>query len=142
MEDEEGVQCKCWHYLFDVASLRGCVEPELAHPLWNSFKRSLRQADLDTSMLKLTVIANFGHGSFNNCDRHFTRLEVMQDYLSSQTDEWFECQADKWAFDNGIPMDSEWVPSATDWLESPALTNRGLFATWLQCVLWSSLEPS
>ena len=118
------------------------MEPELAHPLWNSFKRSLRQADLDTSMLKLTVIANFGHGSFNNCDRHFTRLEVMQDYLSSQTDEWFECQADKWAFDKGIPMDSEWVPSATDWLESPALTNRGLFATWLQCVLWSSLEPS
>ena len=129
------MQNKCWHYLFEVASLRGCVEPELSHPLWNAFKRSARQAGLETSILKLTVISNFGHGSFNNGDHHFTRREVMEEYLNNQTDEWFECQAENWAFDKGTQMESDWVPTAADWLESPALTTRGLFAAWLQC-LW------
>jgi hypothetical protein len=55
------------------------LEPELAHPLWNALKRSLKVrlpsgSDLSTSVLKLSIIANYSHGAFKSGDK-FTKMK-------------------------------------------------------------------
>ena len=76
MEDEEGVQGKAWNFLLEVGAIRGMMEPEMAHPWWNSYKRAAKQTGLDSSILKLTILCNHPHGSFQNGDRFFTRRDL------------------------------------------------------------------
>ena len=45
VSDEESSQFKAYHFLFSHVGVRGCAEPELSHPLWNSYKRALRNTD-------------------------------------------------------------------------------------------------
>lgn len=40
--DEESSQFKGFHYIFGYIGVGGSAEPELAHPMWNSYKRALR----------------------------------------------------------------------------------------------------
>ena len=100
VEDEETVQTKVWHYLFEKKTkVRGLGEGELAHPLRNAYKRAFKDVGLDTSVPKLTVLSNFGHCSFTNGDKPFTRREYFQAYLERQNEDWFSELSDNIAFD-------------------------------------------
>ena len=131
VEDEETVQTKAWNYLFEKAKVRGLVEGELAHPLWNAYKRAIKDADLDTSVLKLTILSNFGHGSYTNGDKLFTRREYLQKYLERQNDDWYSELADNIAFDRHLwgehltPNDLDALFS--DFIEADTIARRGRF---------------
>ena len=138
VEDEEGCQTKAWNYLAEVAGLRCLVEPELCHPLWNAFKRSVRYAGLETSVLKLTVLCNHSHGAFLSGERYHTRQEIVGDFLAAQGDEFFLDVAESLAFDRGESYDPDQVPDRfREWMDSPAIARRGLFVTqrhYFQCI--------
>jgi hypothetical protein len=128
VEDEEGVQTKGWNIAIEQLSLRAFVEPELAHPLWNGFKRALRQADLEFSTLKLTVVANFNHGSFSSGDKLYTKMDALRAWLELQTPEFFEEKAELVSFDRGEEHDADQTALALEeWMQAPLIKNRGAF---------------
>lgn len=83
VEDEETKQTKAWRWAFSHLRVRGDLEAELAHSLWNSMKAALRitladGADLHTSLLKLSIACNHSHGSFLSGDRAVRMRECLQ----------------------------------------------------------------
>ncbi|CAE7230600.1 unnamed protein product [Symbiodinium microadriaticum] len=127
VEDEEGCQTKAWNYLAEVAGLRCLVEPELCHPLWNAFKRSVRYAGLETSVLKLTVLCNHSHGAFLSGERYHTWQEIVGDFLAAQAHDFFLDVVESLAFDRGESYDPDQVPDRfREWMDSPAIARRGL----------------
>lgn len=128
VEDEESVQTKSWMFLFDICRVRGLLEAELAHPLWNGYRRACKDSMLEGSVLRLTVLTNFPHGAWVSGDRYFHRKEMLEAFLRNQTAEWFEDIAENIAIDRGEPVQADSVPdSFEDWLTSPSITNRGIF---------------
>ena len=57
----------------------GNCEPELAHPLWNSMKRSVAEAGLQERCLKLSIVSNFKHGSWPSGDKRLKLREALHD---------------------------------------------------------------
>jgi hypothetical protein len=130
--DEEGVQNKAWHYIFEVVGARGVVEPELAHPKWNGFKRALRSAKLEFSALKLTICCNFNHGAFLSGDKLADKREYMAEYLSTQDAEYYAEKSELIAFDRGEEACPEMVPvMLADMMSSKSMTNRMPFVVVL-----------
>ena len=140
MEDEETVQTKAWHYAFEILRVRGFVEGELAHPCWNCFKRAVKDASMDTSVLKLTVLSNFGHGSFTNGDKTYQNAastwqtsynigpteghtprrgisKVKENHCSDLQEEFEASQEARY----------EWHP-ADGWIDARTIGTRGRFA--------------
>ena len=69
MEDEETSRTRAWRYLFGIVKVRGDLEGDSSHSLWNTMKAGLKTtipngSDLWTSMLKLSICANYSHGAF------------------------------------------------------------------------------
>ena len=129
VEDEETQQTKAWRYLFSELKIRGDVEPELAHPLWNSFKRSLTGSGLQESALKLSICCNYSHGSFLSGDHYEQKREALQAYLETKDREWM----DDLAADLGLEADGDGDPLLTleDVMKSGAVRRRGKFETYL-----------
>ena len=137
MEDEETVQTKAWNYFFEVLRLRGLVEGEMAHPLWNCFKRSFRDVGLDTSVLKLTILANFGHGSFTNGDKTFVRREFLSNYMQkTATEDMLATLAENLSFDRGISdfaFSPEDVAAMLDsFMDAKTIGTRGKFVAFFK----------
>lgn len=132
MADEEGSQFKCYHWLFGHVGVRGVAEPELAHPAWNSYKRALRHAGLEMDAMKLTLISNYGHGSFKSGDRMYTRQQYVKAWLDKKQVDYFESVAEEIALDRGhhhVDAADARV-SMSDFLESPLISRRGGYAPW------------
>ena len=94
VEDEETKQTKAWRWAFSHLRVRGDLEAELAHSLWNSMKAALRitlpdKADLHTSLLKLSIACNHSHGSFLSGDRAIRMRECLQEWLQRKDENWF-----------------------------------------------------
>ena len=85
MCDEEGTQGKAWSYLFRQCKVRGAVEPEVGHPLYNAQKNAINDWGERGSILKLTHICNYNHGAFLSGDRLLTRHEAFSKWLSKQS---------------------------------------------------------
>ena len=81
--------------MFDRLQIRGDLEPELAHLQWNSVKKAMKAvladgSDFTEALLKLSIISNFGHGSFLTAEHGYRRREALLEYLQQQPPEFFE----------------------------------------------------
>ena len=126
VEDEESQQTKSWRFLFSRCKIRGDLESELAHPYWNAFKRALVDADLQESSLELSICANFSHGSFLSGDKHAKQREVLSDFMSQQSDCWFDDIATELGLHEEDPSSSGLL-YASDVLNSGGIRRRGKF---------------
>ena len=84
VEDEESSQTKAWRYLFSRLRIRGDLEAEASHPQWNSFKRALNDAQLQESVLKLSIAANYSHGSFLSGDNGRNAAKLWRNTLRTR----------------------------------------------------------
>ena len=124
------MQTKAWHYTFEILRVRGFVEGELAHLCWNCFKRAIKDASMDTSILKLTILSNFGHGSFTNGDKTFLRREYLANFIQHHASEDFLTSlAEDLASDRGIsgltPDEASGILEG--FMESKTIGTRGKF---------------
>jgi hypothetical protein len=131
--DSEGKQGKGWLYLFKACKLRGALEPEICHPLWNPFKNAIDDVEgMKESALKLTHVCNYNHGSFKSGDRGFTKREIFADYLSKQPDEYYDMLQEEIASCLGIgnPEEAESLRwQFNEFMQAPCIAKRNIFAT-------------
>ena len=82
--------------------------------------------------MKLTIIANYGHGSFGSGDRHLTRQEHLQSWLSKRDQAYYETIADEISLDRGqLGLDTEGARLCmSDFLEANSIKTRGGFVIW------------
>ena len=107
--DEEGVQNKALHFLFSFVGLRGAVTPEICHPKWNAWKRAVTAAGVRYDVLRLTIAANYGHGTKITGERATARRRFLKTYLNRQGPDYFQDLAAE------IMLDRELDPVTTDW---------------------------
>ena len=116
--------------------VRGGAEPELVHPLWNSFKHAVRDAGLEMAVLKLTVISNFNHGAWSSGDRFQMKSDYFKSFLGKQPPEYFEELSDEISLDRHQPAAESpsvsIVLEAQDLLSSEVMVKRLAFAIWLR----------
>ena len=83
--DEEGSQNRAMRFLFSFVGLRGAVSPEISHPKWNTFKRSVASAGLQYDLLRLTIAANYAHGTKVTGERASKRPQSVFGKVSEET---------------------------------------------------------
>ena len=83
---------------------------------------------MNLSLMKLTIAANYSHGTTIGGERRMMRLEYLRQFLERQDDEYFEELAAEISMDRGCVTDPESAHFLIDdYLESPSLKNRGIF---------------
>ncbi|OLP73380.1 hypothetical protein AK812_SmicGene47403, partial [Symbiodinium microadriaticum] len=103
---------------------------EVSHPQWNSFKRALKDAQLQESVLKLSVAANYSHGSFLSGDKWEKRKEALAEYLDGKGVEYFDDLAGELGYeadDDGFDYP---ILDASELLQCAAIRRRGKYVTW------------
>ena len=125
MCDEEGTQGKAWSYLFRQCKIRGAMEPEICHPLYNAQKNAINDWGERGSILKLTHICNYNHGAFLSGDRLLTRQEAFGTWLSKQSEDYLQELHEKVCEDN----DEEVLACQTrvlidEFLKAPCIAKR------------------
>ena len=116
--------------MFSRLRIRGDLEAEASHPQWNSFKRALNDAQLQESVLKLSIAANYSHGSFLSGDKWEKRREALAEYLENKGVEYFNDLAGELGYeadDGGFEYP---ILDASEVLESAAIRRRGKYVTW------------
>jgi hypothetical protein len=78
---------------------------------------------------------NFDHGAYKSGDKLEAKRDAFQQYLVGQDESYFESFQESVASDRGDVYtaygDHEQVADTMyDWLNSTALRNRGMYATW------------
>ena len=139
MEDEESKQTKAWRWIFTRLRVRGDLEAELAHSLWNGMKAALRitlpdTSSLQTSLLKLTICCNHSHGAFLSGDRGVRMKECLQDWLLERNLEWWESfREDMRCVPTGRVTNP--VLSLEELMNSNLIRNKGRFVASLQQII-------
>ena len=100
--DEEGSQNRAMHFLFSFVGLRGAVSPEISHPKWNTFKRSVASAGLQYDLLRLTIAANYAHGTKVTGERARDRKVYLERYLKKQPRQFFQDLREEILLDRGL----------------------------------------
>ena len=103
--DEEAVGWRSINLCFDAMSLLGMATPELAHPMWNDFKRALSDSKLQGAMMKLTLLTNHGRGPWGSGRNGFNVTEAAEHLMSNCNDEYIESLLPQIAFDLGCDTD-------------------------------------
>ena len=49
---------KAFAYAWEKLHLRGTSDSEVAHPMWNSFKKSVTHSNLTGALMKLTMVCS------------------------------------------------------------------------------------
>lgn len=82
--------------------------------------------------MKLTIISNYGHGSFGSGDRHLTRQEHVKSWLAKRDQWYFETTAEEIALDRGeLGLDTESAHLCmSDFLDADSIRTRGGFVIW------------
>ncbi|CAE7232718.1 unnamed protein product [Symbiodinium sp. CCMP2592] len=137
--DEEGVQNKCFHFLHSYIGIRGAICPEISHPKWNCWKRAVKHSGMNYDVMRLTIAANYGHGTKLTGERVSMRREYLETWLLKQDEEYFEEISEEINHDRGQRgMTSDAVQaSVTDFLESPLIKRRAHYAknkSWFGCL--------
>ena len=126
--------------------VRGCAEPELAHPAWNTYKKALKTSCLDEAAMKLTIIANYGHGAYVKGDRLLARQEYLRSFLEKQDSSYFQVLSEEIMMDKGVSDVDEESASflLSDWMECKSIKNRGGFVPLFvqPALLCSTLGPA
>ena len=99
--DEESSQTKALNFLWlsrkgrDAGpAIAGYIEPDMAHPRWNSFKRSCTEVGLYGAILKGTVITNHATGPWMSGANRSIREEAIGLMLETVDDEWLAERAE------------------------------------------------
>ncbi|CAE7631480.1 unnamed protein product, partial [Symbiodinium sp. CCMP2456] len=137
--DEEGVQNKCFHFLHSYIGVRGAICPEISHPKWNCWKRAVKHSGMNYDLMRLTIAANYGHGTRLTGERVTMRREYLERWLEKQEEQYFEEISEEINHDRGERgMTSDAVQaSITDFLESDLIKRRAHFAknkSWFGCL--------
>ena len=120
------MQTKAWRYLFSELRCRGDVEAEQSHPMWNSFKRALSSSGLTEAALKLSICANFGHGSFLSDDKYLKRRECLEEYLQQQNPDFFQDLCEELG-DTDVAAPGQEALRFHEVLDSAGIRRRGRF---------------
>lgn len=130
--DEDGAQNRAMHFLFSYVGLRGAVSPEISHPKWNSFKRACSSAGLQYDLLRLSVAANFSHGTKITGERARDRRAYLERYMEKQSCQYFLDLRDEMLLDRGLEsssMDVELDAKAVteEALSCPSIRRKGIY---------------
>ena len=127
--DEEGCQNKALHFLASYVGLRMAVTPEACHPKWNSFKRAAEHSSMEFDLMRLTIAANYGHGTRLTGERASNRKMMLERFLQQQSDEYFKDMSAEICLDRGMEVDGLSTDACrfmiTDFLEAPSIRRRG-----------------
>ncbi|CAE7811014.1 unnamed protein product [Symbiodinium sp. CCMP2592] len=137
--DEEGVQNKCFHFLHSYIGVRGAISPEICHPKWNCWKRAVKHTGMNFDLMRLTIAANYGHGSKITGERVTMRQEYLETWLGKQDEQYFEEISEEINHDRGERgMTSDAVQtSIAEFLEAPLIKRRAHYAknkSWFGCL--------
>ena len=82
--------------------------------------------------MKLTIIANYGHGAFGKGERLLARQEYLRSFLQKQDSSYFQDLSEEIMMDKGVSDVDEESASIllSDWMECKSIKNRGGFAPW------------
>ena len=124
--DEEARQTKAWNHMFSIENgrLRGYNTPEMAHPRFNSWRRSLKEAGLEGASLKGTCQSNHSHGPYLSMANLASKKEALTLRLKTVSEKWLYTRAESKASDRGVEFDpacfspeaelGEWLECASD----------------------------
>ena len=133
--DEEGVQNKALHFLASHVGLRMAITPEVCHPKWNSFKRASEHGGMQFDLMRLTIAANFGHGSRLTGERATYRKLMLEKFLQRQSDAYFQHISNEICLDRFLELDElgaiECRILIEDFLNAPSIRKRGDYESQL-----------
>ena len=102
MSDEEKMGFKALYVLAGPLQLRILPTPESSHPMWNDFINATTAANLKSTLLKCTLLVNWGQGPFGS-GTHQCRLSEAATHLMEVAPDWYlEEMNDNIAADRGI----------------------------------------
>lgn len=134
VEDQETSQTKAWRYIFRTLKVRGELEGDLAHSLWNCFKNALMKvdladgSDLQTCKLKLTIACNFAHGAFRSGDKRIKMKECLSDFLKKQDSDWWQTFCEDLAEDRGFQREENSpLELLEDVISSRSIASKGRY---------------
>ena len=130
--DEESCQFRALNFIIGVLGARGVAMPECCHPTWGDAKRAIKAAGLSPMLVKLTFLANFGHGPYLSGTSNVTLKTAAKALMERATPQFFEDLLAQIAFDREDPDIELRGFSESDWLESPIIAKSTPFATWLK----------
>ena len=131
--DEEGVQTKALHFLFSFVGLRGGSTPEICHPKWNGFRRAIASSGLEYDMLRLTIAANYAHGTKTTGERATDRRTFLKSFLNRQDEAYFEDLTVEILRDKGI-QDAEGISArflVEEFLQAESIRKKGDYVFWM-----------
>ena len=137
--DEDGLQCRAMHYLFSYIGLRGAVTPEVSHPKWNSFKRACSSAGMQYDLLRLTIAANYSHGTKITGERATSRKEYLELFLKKQPDSYFLDLYDEILMDRDMSLDLgerqlDSYQLLEEFLDCPSIKKKNAYVTSLHLI--------
>lgn len=135
--DEDGAQNRAMHFLFSFVGLRGAVSPEISHPKWNAFKRACVSAGLQYDLLRLTIAANYSHGTKTTGERASNRRVYLERFMRKQPTQYFQDLRDEMILDRGLEpgafgldeVDAQMVVDEA--LGCPSIRRKGAYASRL-----------
>lgn len=137
VSDEEGLQTRAMHFLFSYAGLRGALCPEISHPKWNCFKRACQSSGMQYDLLRLTIAANYSHGTKITGDRVGSRKAYLQSFLRKQSPQYFLDLRDEILLDRGMgtemDMDFDAQLLLEEFMTCPSIVRKGPFDASLNC---------
>lgn len=129
------MQNRALHFLASFVGLRMAVVPELNHPKWNCWQRAVEHSGMEYDLMRLTVAANYPHGTKMQGERASNRRLFLKTFLHKQNDQWFSDIAEEICMDKGRSIDSMDVGTCRymieDFLESPSIRKRGDYDSWI-----------
>lgn len=135
--DEEAVGWRSINLCFDAMSLLGMATPELAHPMWNDFKRALNDAKLQGTLMKLTLLTNHGRGPWCSGRNGFNITEAAEHLMSNCSDEYIESLLPQIAFDLGCDTD-DFIFERDEWMATISKRLKEALQSKNQKMLFSS----
>ncbi|CAE7218174.1 hypothetical protein AK812_SmicGene13125 [Symbiodinium microadriaticum] len=101
VSDEEARQWRAWNLLFSVLDTRGYAHADFAHPLWNDWRRSLKNVNLLGVLLKCTGIINYGAGPYRSGHRRITLKQGATQLMKAADDDFMAALTERVLFDRG-----------------------------------------
>ena len=121
--DEEARQWRAWNLLYSVLHVRGLPMAELCHPLWNDFRRSVKNRSLSGVLMKATAAINHGHGPWRSGKRRVTLHQAAERLMAFADESYFDMLTERVMFDRGWSSGGR-ACTKQEFLESYAVTRR------------------
>ena len=131
--DEEARQWRAFNLMFSVLAMRGQATAELAHPLWNDFKRSVSKAGLQGTLMKGVACVNYGAGPWKSACRRITIRQSAERLMRECDETYLSGLNERINFDRRRP--GNWAPLTREGILSSMCVRRRLpYVSQLQYV--------